>query len=144
MTKQTECVLDFDEARYPLIYITHRGQMTLPAMERSLLCYKRYLARALPFALVFDAREALRPPSEPMQRLTDLMKAEEEKFGLYCKGIAYVLDSVLIRMVVRSIFLVQRPPFPWSVHEHPASAEQWCLSHLPPALHSGHTPPKAT
>jgi hypothetical protein len=130
MTKQTECVLDFDDSRYPLVYVKHRGRMTMEAMEKSFFSYKRYLARGQAFAVLFDAQETQRPPGEPMKRLTDFMKVEEAAFGRYCAGIAYVLDSVLIRMVVRSIFLVQKPVFPWSVHEKVEDAERWCRERL--------------
>ena len=130
MTKQTECILEFDESRYPIVYVTHRGQMTTDAMERSVLAYKRQLGRKRPFTLIFDARTALKPPGEALKILDDFMKSHHEVFGLYCAGIAYALDSVLLRMVTRGIFLVTKPPFPWIIFASPDEAEHWCRERL--------------
>ena len=76
-----------------------------------------------------------KPPGETLKTLDDFMKAHIEPFGLYCAGIAYVLDSVLLRMVTRGIFLVTKPPFPWIIFATPDEAELWCrerLSHFNP------------
>jgi hypothetical protein len=121
----------FDRETLPLITITFTGK---PENEDNFSEYLDGLAAnyqfKVPIALVFDASEAALPKIKYQRLQAQWMNENEGLIKNYCKGIAYVVPSLLLQRVLQFIFSIQNNPVPFKVFRNLKEAQTWALEQV--------------
>lgn len=122
--------IELSAQRWPLLYIESVGVPADTAFAQFLRDYKRQLDRRAPFAVVLDARKSGNTPASQRNAMTNWMRENSGMLSTYCLGVAFAIDSVLVRMILREMLLVQPMPMPHVVFATVEEAERWCRERL--------------
>jgi len=95
----------------------------LDAYGAAIRRHKRYVA-------IFDLLEADRLPEQHRRMMVSWLKEHRSLTAPRCQGIAYLLSSVLMRMMVRSVLMLSRSPAPGKVCSQYAEARAFCMQQL--------------
>lgn len=118
------------ENGWPVLYVEVLGVPTDVAFAQFLRNYKTYLDRPEQYAVVFDARKAGNTPPSQRKAMAQWIEANRERFSQRVKGVAFVIDTLLVRMMLRGILMLQPMPSPHTVVEKPEEATAWCRERL--------------
>ncbi len=120
-----------DRDQFPLVVITFTGAKPTPANFRQYLdeLYANY-ERKQPLALVFDATSATVPGISYQKQQAEWMREHQNLIQSYCRGIAYVIPSAVIRNVLKLIFKIQRDPVPSKVFSSQEEGLAWANAQL--------------
>jgi hypothetical protein len=119
-----------DVRHFPLVTFTQKGTLSFADIHYNHGCLQAILRLNRPFASVYDARAGLRHDPAHNKAYSDVFHAVRGEMERLCVGVAYIVDSVLLRMALRGFLLVMRPPFPYSVTSSVDEAERWCQAQL--------------
>ncbi len=122
--------LIFDASRFPLLVVTQIGVLGEPEIAYNLACYQELFKRKQHFTTIYDARRGLRHDPAHNEAYTKSFKQILPEMGTWCLGVAYVMDSVLLRMTLRGFMFLLRPPMPYAVHSSMEDGERWCRERL--------------
>jgi hypothetical protein len=127
---------DFSGARYPLVILNVHGSGIEDAEFASYLSeLGEQLARAERanehLALIIDTLGATRAAPASQRRMqADWVKTNFERSRDHCAGVAFVINSPLVRGILTAILWMQRMPNPHCVFATRESAEAWCHARL--------------
>jgi hypothetical protein len=114
-----------DRSTWPVVTVTFLDRPTDEEFEAYLRELEALYENEEPFGLVFDARNAAYLPRSYRQRQADWIDANRDMIERYLAGTAYVIDSVLLRNVLRAIFALQEQPVPYTVEGAMQDAYDW-------------------
>ena len=116
----------FNRSAFPLIVVSFTGENETPDNFKEYLngLLKNYEAKK-PFSLVFDATKASTPNIKYQKLQAMWMKEHDSLVKEYCRCVAYVVPSVLLRGVLKTIFRLQKNPVPFKVFSNLDDAKNW-------------------
>lgn len=120
-----------DVSDWPLIVV--RSSTVESDQEMSAFCaeYNRLLRKkAEPFVQIADLRQVKTLSPSRRKILTDSMKDNEDFTREYCRGVALVFDSAVMRHMLTAILWLKRPPYPHRVFNSMVDAKVWGHSQL--------------
>ena len=123
-------MLEIDYKHWPLVLLKFQGAPTRTDIKHFLTRSDIYLDRREHYAMVYDTQQFESLGHAERRLLSDWIKANTEFLREYCLGQAYILNSLVQRMVLRSVFMLQRPPFPFAVFSSRKEAVSWSLKQL--------------
>ena len=116
---------EFDFDQWPMVLVTIQGKSTKTEVHHFLSWSDNILARQEPYALVVFTRDFLGITVEERRSISQWLSKNLAALEKYCVGQAYVPGNVLERMMLRSVFLLQRPPYPYKVFAELEPALDW-------------------
>jgi hypothetical protein len=122
--------IEVKDQQWPLLYVEVSGVPTDTAFAKFLTDYTKYLDRAERYAVVFDARKSGNTPSSQRKAMTLWMKQHHDRFADRCLGVAFAMESVLVRMILKGILMVQPMPTTHVVCPTVEQAQAWCQEKL--------------
>jgi hypothetical protein len=120
----------FDRSRWPIVVAELEGKPTDDDLEAYLRGLGELLQEATRGVLVIDMTRALPSAPEQRRRIGEWMRAHKTQMAERGLGAAFVIPSGLFRFVLSSIFLIQRPPMPYTVVATLAEALAWARARL--------------
>lgn len=116
----------FDRSEFPIITINFTGnsendenfQDYLNGLEKNYTFEKQ-------FSLIFELTKAPIPKVSYQLKQAHWMKANEDKIKTYCRGVAYIIPSAIMRNVLKFIFSIQKNPVPFKVFSTLEEGKVW-------------------
>ena len=126
------CDSDLVETGYWPILITHSiPSMTEEKLTRQLeICGRLYVERQEPYVLVVDARTGRRPDAIERKILNDFRAEHQGHIHRFCRGIAFVFSSELLRGVLTAMYWVRKPSTETKVFTDYETALNWGAEQL--------------
>jgi len=90
------------------------------------------LDRQHPHVVIFDNTNMQNPSKEVRLAYTDFFKKRQADLSQYCLGYAFVMDAILLRMALRSVMMIARPPNPIKLMASVEEARAWADQLLQP------------
>lgn len=116
----------FDRSQFPVITIYFTGESeNKENFEEYLNELSHNYTFDKPFSLVFELTNAPLPKVGYQLKQAAWMKSNEDKIKTYCRGIAYVIPSPVMRNVLKFIFSVQKNPVPFEVFSAAGEGQKW-------------------
>ncbi len=122
-----------DVSDWPLVVVQSSTVESDDEMRAFCMRYNTLLrAKAEPFVQIADLREVRAMSPSRRKILTESIKQNESFTQQYCRGIALVFDSVLLRHLLTAILWLKNPPYPHRVFSSIADAKAWGREQLTP------------
>ena len=119
-----------DHSCKPIIFAKFTG----PPEDQDILKYLDAsdvdIARGEPYVLILEAMKLDTLSTTQRKLFASWIETNRLEIQRLCAGQAYVVPSVLQRMVIRSIFMLQPMPVAYKVFSTPKEAWEWCLERL--------------
>lgn len=116
---------------FPFLYITFTGKN---ASDKEFEEYINYLdtiyTQKNQFVMLSDARKGNYLKSKHRIDLGNWTKQNKESIEQLCKGVAFVMSSIIMKTMLQGIFIIQAPPYPYTVVEDMEKAEIWLKEQL--------------
>jgi len=120
----------FDRSRWPIVVAELEGKPTDDDVEAYLRGLATLLQEDARGVLVIDMTRADTATPEQRRRVGEWMRANRSQMAARGLGAAFVIPSGLHRFVLSSVFLIQRPPLPYTVVSTLAEALAWARARL--------------
>ncbi len=115
-----------DDRDFPCVVVTFTGEPAQPdTFEHYLAELSALYERKEKFSLIFDARQAKFLPWRYQRRQANWTRDHQALISQYLYGTAYVVPSWLLRLVLVSIFSLQRTDTPNEVTRTMEKARRW-------------------
>ena len=116
----------FDRSSFPLITIHFTGEKE---NQENFNLYLEELGKNYeqkePISLIFELTNAPVPNLSYQLKQASWMKENDELIKTYCRGVAYVIPSAILRNVLKFIFSIQKNPVPFKVFSTFEDGETW-------------------
>ena len=114
-----------------LVVVRYDGQPDEATFAAYLERYTALVSRGMPYAAIYVTMSGARmPPASYAKRQAAWMKEYAEVTGQYCRGLAFVLPSPLMRGVLRAILTMQPLGAPHVVLDDEQQALAWARARL--------------
>jgi hypothetical protein len=121
----------FDRSEFPIITINFTGtsenesnfELYLSELEKNYTFQKE-------FSLIFELTKAPIPKLNYQLKQANWMKANEDNIKTYCRGVAYIIPSSIMRNILKFIFSVQKNPVPFSVFSTLEEGKLWAAERM--------------
>ncbi|NRB46097.1 MAG: STAS/SEC14 domain-containing protein [Saprospiraceae bacterium] len=122
---------DIENKQTPLITIRFTGHAaTDESFQQYLDDLESLYDAQQPISLIFNAEKAVLPKFKHQQKQAQWLKDKEALMRAYCRGTAYVIQSTVIRWVLKAIFALQAQPVPYAIVDTQQAAETWAQNQL--------------
>ena len=118
-------MIDVDERLWPLVIYRFRGQVSLQEMDDYLARQDVMLARHQPTLSLVLAEEAKLWEAAVLRRQAEWIKRNQETLRRYSLGAALVIQSPIVRGMLKAILWIQPMPQPYAVFSNVAAALGW-------------------
>lgn len=116
----------FDRSQFPLITINFTGESeTKENFDAYLDELGNNYKFEKPFSLIFELTNAPIPKVSYQLKQANWMKINEENIKTYCRGVAYIIPSTIMRNVLKFIFSIQKNPVPFKVFSTLEEGKVW-------------------
>ncbi len=122
--------VQFDRSRWPIIVVELEGKPTDENLDEYLHELTKLLQQDERGVVIVDMTRARPSSPEQRKRIGEWMRAHRAQLAERGVGAAFVISSAVFRFVLSSIFLVQRPPMPYTVVATLADALAWAQAQL--------------
>ncbi len=112
-----------NDDHWPLVIAVHNGLVEIEEMDRYYERVRTYYARDEQHCTLTDLANIVSPSREMRKHEAERIKAYKDDITRSIFASALVVPSPVIRIVLNSIFFIQRPPMPY--HVCPSSEEAW-------------------
>lgn len=127
--------IDVDARHLPIVRIVHSG----PATDEELEAYHDELVRLMrkaaserrKFAYVIDGRNAEPADAQRRRRIAAWVTEHSALIKVAVSGMAIVIDSVLLRAVLKALMWMRPYPVSYRVFSSLPDAEAWARATLP-------------
>jgi hypothetical protein len=123
-------MIHIDEKHWPLIVFRFSGSVSLSQLEEYLARQDKMLARKQTMAALVLTENLKVWDSATMRRQADWMKANVAEVKKYNVGAALVIDSPLVRGMLKAVLWMQPMPQPHHVTGSVEEALHWVLARL--------------
>ncbi|OIP42390.1 MAG: hypothetical protein AUK47_04585 [Deltaproteobacteria bacterium CG2_30_63_29] len=123
-------MIEFDDSHWPLWVVTFRDLPPRSGVERFLANADVIFERQEPFAWLLHSVHTKAIPHQHRARYAEWIKDNHALLSKYCLGAGFVVPTVIGRLAMRSIFLLQPPPCPHAVMREIDAGRTWCLGRL--------------
>ena len=115
-----------DSSKFPVINVIFTGnEATEENFTQYLIELKEIYLKEEKIALIFDASNAIIPGIAYQKMQAKWLKVNKELMIKYCLGTAYIIPSLLIRNVLKAIFIIQKQPVDYTVCKNETDANYW-------------------
>ena len=105
-----------DESRWPRVYVTWPGEALADEEFEALVAeMSAFAERGQPYAIIHDARRAVRPTPKQRAFAAGVQKRDTDRTRRWLRGVAMVVSSPLIASVVTAINWITPPPYPQKI-----------------------------
>jgi hypothetical protein len=108
-------MIDIDERHWPLVIYRFRGEVSLTELNAYLVRQDELLARHQPTASLVLAEEIKLWATPVLRRQADWIKQNQELLRRHSVGAALVLQSPIVRGMLKAILWMQPMPQPHAV-----------------------------
>ncbi|ATB35303.1 hypothetical protein CYFUS_000715 [Cystobacter fuscus] len=123
--------IEIDESLWPLLTIRYRGITTTPQYAQLLAARSRYLDRHERHLILHDMSQSSNMNSTEQRRLqVEWMKQEDARLRQWVVGIAFVTDSVPLRLLLSVIQHVRPLAMPHAIFPRVSDALPWISAQM--------------
>lgn len=122
--------VEIEDSAWPIVTLRIRGVISCEEEDRFIGASVAFPDRGERYVVVIDLLEAKTPSSRFVREQAAAIGKREEMLGTYCAGIAFVIDSAMLRGGVRAVFHFHRPSSPHVVVTTVEEACRWAESRL--------------
>jgi hypothetical protein len=123
--------IDYDPSLWPLLLIRYEGIMTNQQIVQALEQRTRYLERREPCVVIHDMTRANEFASVEQRRMqTEWLKAHDAQLRQWVLGVAFVMTSVAMRLIVSLTIRIKPLAMPHQVFKHLPEAAIWSAGWL--------------
>ncbi|WP_143177882.1 hypothetical protein [Cystobacter ferrugineus] len=123
--------IEIDESLWPLLTIRYRGVTTASQYAELLAARSRYLDRRERHLILHDMSQSSSMSSGEQRRLqAEWMKQEDARMRQWVVGIAFVTDSVPLRLLLSVIQHVRPLTMPNAIFPRVSEALPWIVAQL--------------
>ncbi len=105
----------FDRSRWPIIVVELEGKPSDADLDEYLGELTALLHQDERGVVIVDMTRARPSSPEQRKRIGEWMRTHRAELAARGVGAAFVIASAMFRFVLSSIFLIQRPPMPYTV-----------------------------
>jgi len=117
--------------KFPTVLITFTGtNATDEEFEEYINCLATMYIQKEVFVILSDSRKGNYMKSKHRIDLGNWTKKNEDMIQKQCKGVAFVMSSVIIKTMLKGIFMVQAPPYKYLIVDDIEKAEEWLAKQL--------------
>ncbi|MDX9723025.1 MAG: hypothetical protein RBU37_19905 [Myxococcota bacterium] len=121
----------FDERFGPsLPIVTVQGEPSDAEVRGFLTRSELAYSAKVPYAAVFVLEKLTTLSMAQRRSIAAHLREHRSELQELCVGQAYVMSSVLARMILRTIFSIQPQPAPWTIVSEVNSGIQYCVQRL--------------
>jgi hypothetical protein len=118
-------MIDVDERHWPFVVFHFRGQVSMDELEKYLARQDELLARHQPTCSIVLAEEAKLWETPVLRRQAEWIKTNQELLRRYSLGAALVIQSPIVRGMLKAILWIQPMPQPHAVFPRVDDALRW-------------------
>ena len=118
-------MIDVDERLWPLVIYRFRGLVSMDEMNKYLARQDVLLARHQPTLSLVIATETKLWETPVLRRQADWIKENQELLRRYSLGAALVIQSPIVRGMLKAILWIQPMPQPYAVFPTVEGALRW-------------------
>ncbi|HEX9105168.1 MAG TPA: hypothetical protein VF997_23315 [Polyangia bacterium] len=118
-------MIEIDEGAWPLVIFRFRGQASMEELNTYLARQDVLLARKEPMLSLVLAQEAKLWETPVLRRQADWIKQNQELLRRYSLGAALVIQSPIVRGMLKAILWIQPMPQPHAVFPTVEGALRW-------------------
>ena len=96
--------VEIEDSAWPIVTLRIRGVISCEEEDRFIGASVAFPDRGERYVVVIDLLEAKTPSSRFVREQAAAIGKREEMLGTYCAGIAFVIDSAMLRGGVRAVF----------------------------------------
>ena len=119
-----------DTSAAPKIMGYSKGELSDEAIREFHASYEALLRTGKPFGLILDASSAGAPSASQRRAFADFGAQNKQALTKLCRGVAYVIESPVIRGALTAVFWINTPPYDYVVVPTLAAAEEWLAPRL--------------
>jgi hypothetical protein len=118
-------MIDVDERAWPLVVFRFRGQVSLEELNVYLARQDVLLARNELTVQLVLAQETKLWETPVLRRQAEWIKINRDVLGRHSLGVALVIDSPIVRGMLKAILWIQPMPLPHAVFRTVEEALRW-------------------
>lgn len=122
--------VDIEDSAWPIVTLRIRGSISGEEEDRFIGASVAFPDRRERYVAVIDLLEAKTPSGRFVREQAAAMGKRDEALATYCAGMAFVIDSAMLRGGLRAIFHFHRPSSPHVVVMTVEEAYRWAESKL--------------
>jgi hypothetical protein len=120
-----------DNSAFPIVKVSFTGEKSTDLnFHHYLKSLKECYSHQQPLAIIFEATKAVIPKFSHQKQQANWIKENWTLIQNQCQGTAYIIPSLIIQMVLKSILLLQKQPVPYKVFSNEKDGEDWLKSLL--------------
>jgi hypothetical protein len=120
----------FDRSRWPIVVVELEGKPSDATIDEYLRGLTALLQEDARGVVIVDMTRAQPSAPEQCKRIGEWMREYRAQLAERGLGVAFVISSGVFRFVLSSIFLIQRPPMPYTVEASLEDAVAWAQQQL--------------
>jgi len=134
MGTTTMRTIELDESLWPLIVVRYSQKVDEDEFGELLQRLDKNIARCIAertkTAIIYDSRAGYAASPRVRQQQADWMKKNAMITKVNCVGLAFVINSTVVRGVLTAVLWLSDLPAPYCVVGTVGEAEQWCRDRL--------------
>jgi len=123
--KGVETEFLFDDKRWPVLHVSSPLQFNDAAFNAYLAQMGAYLERKQPHVIVFDATKTQLMSASQRLAQANWLKANRPALQQFCLGVAFVIDSMVVKGMLSAILMFAPLPYDHVVVKSLSEAEAW-------------------
>ncbi len=117
--------------KFPIIYITFTGKQSTDDEFAEYIHYLDLIyTQDEKFVMLTDSSKGNYMKSKHRIDFGNWTKKNREVIQNQCKGIAFVMSSILMKIMLQGIFLIQSLPYEYTIVDSVEKAEEWVKEQL--------------
>ena len=118
-------MIEIDDRLWPLVIFRFRFRPSMDELERYLARQEEMLARKQPMISLVQAEQAKLWESPVLRRQAEWIKDHEALLRQYSLGVAMVMQSPIVRGMLKAILWIQPMPQPYTVCSSVEEGLRW-------------------
>jgi hypothetical protein len=120
-----------DNSAFPIVKVSFTGEKSTDLnFHHYLKALKECYSHQQPIAIIFETSKAVTPKFSHQNQQATWIKENWTLIQNQCQGTAYIIPSLVIQIVLKSILLLQKQPVPYKVFSIEKEGEDWLKSLL--------------
>ena len=120
-------VIEVSLQHWPIVMSMFTGPPSIKDVKHYLARADNGLARKEPFTLILDGMKINSLGAQQRKLFGDWLRTRKEDLEKYCLGQSYIMQSIIQRMILRSVFMIQKPPMPYEISPSIDASLAWCI-----------------
>ncbi len=121
---------EVDYTEWPTVFVTFTGSPDEAQFEKYIEALGLIYENEQKVALVLDGRAVEHIPASCIRRQARFLKEKGDLIRTWNVGTGIVVDSSVLRAVLRAVFAITPMPCEYRVFAEPTAAQVWCRARL--------------